>query len=166
MAQKLTFTIRNKTYNLVVCAIVLLLVSAGLVTKIPFTENVARAAAKFLTSVTHDASLTGDGTNSAPLGIANNGVGTSQLANGAITAPKIASGQVVKSINGLTDDVTLAAGSNISLALTGQTLTIAANVPAEQSTPQPYINPHRVAALQWYEAIQTGLQYPAPAGTN
>jgi hypothetical protein len=162
MAQKLTFTIRNKMYNLAVCAILLLLVSAGLVTNIPFTENVARAAAKFLSSVTHDASLTGDGTNSVPLGIATNGVGTSHLANSAITAPKIASGQVVKSINGLTDEVTLAAGSNISLALTGQTLTIS----SQQTTPQPYINPRRVAALQWYEAIQTGLQYPAPPGTN
>ena len=239
MIQKLTVMIRNKNYNRVVCAVLLLLSSAVLVTKLPFTENVARAAAQFLSSVTHDATLTGDGTSSVPLGIATNGVGTSQLASSAVTAPKIASGQVVKSINGLNDGVTLAAGSNVSLALTGQTLTIssllgltsvnhdatlsgdgtslsalgisdasitnehirsgevvrelnnlrdsvtlvggsnvtitptgnntltiAANIPPQPSTPQPYINPRRVAALQWYEAIQTGLQYPAPPGTN
>jgi len=41
----------------------------------------------------HDASLTGEGTIASPLGIANGGV----------TGPKIAAGQVVKSLNGLFD---------------------------------------------------------------
>lgn len=48
------------------------------------------------------------------------------VVDGAITAPKIAAGQVVKSLNGLRDDVTLAPGSNISITPAGQTLTIAA----------------------------------------
>jgi hypothetical protein len=59
-----------------------------------------------LTSVTHDTSLTGAGTGSSPLAIAN--------------------GQVVRSMNGLHDAVTLAAGSNVTLTPSGSTLTISA----------------------------------------
>jgi hypothetical protein len=43
---------------------------------------------------------------------------------GSITGGSIASGQVVKSVNGLTDDVTLAAGANVTIIPTGNTLTI------------------------------------------
>jgi len=46
--------------------------------------------------------------------------------NGSLTAGKIASGQVVKSINTLKDNVTLAPGSNVSITKSGDTLTIAA----------------------------------------
>ncbi len=60
-----------------------------------------------ITSVTHDASLSGSGTGGSPLAIAN--------------------GQVVRSVNGLHDAVTLAAGSNVSLTPSGNTLTIAAS---------------------------------------
>jgi hypothetical protein len=58
-----------------------------------------------LTSVTHDVSLTGAGTGASPLAIAN--------------------GQVVRSLNGLHDAVTLAAGSNVTITPSGNTLTIA-----------------------------------------
>ncbi len=62
-----------------------------------------------ITSVTHDASLTGAGTGASPLAIAN--------------------GQVVRSLTVgptmLHDAVTLAAGSNITLTPSGSTLTIA-----------------------------------------
>jgi hypothetical protein len=154
MTHKLTVTIRNKKHTLVVCAI-LLLITAGVATKLPFTQTVARAAAKFLTSVTHDTTLTGDGTSLSPLGIAD----------ASITNAQIRSGEVVTGLNNLTDGVTLVGGSNVTITPTGNnTLTVAANIPT--STPQPFINPRRVAALQWYEAIQTGLQYPAPPGTN
>ena len=51
---------------------------------------------------------------------------TANIADSAVTAPKIASGQVVKSVNTLKDDVTLAAGSNVSITPSGNTLTIAA----------------------------------------
>ncbi|MBI1764078.1 MAG: hypothetical protein HYR56_21850 [Acidobacteria bacterium] len=98
-----------------------------------------------LSAVAHDASLSGNGTSGTPLVIAANGVGTAQLAdnavtstkivasgvgttqlaNNAVTGAKIATGQVVKSLNGLFDVVTLAAGSNITLAPSGNTLTIA-----------------------------------------
>ena len=42
-----------------------------------------------LKSVAHDATLAGNGTTAAPLGIASAGVRTGQLANGAVTAPKL-----------------------------------------------------------------------------
>ncbi|MGA2177030.1 MAG: tail fiber domain-containing protein [Verrucomicrobiota bacterium] len=43
-----------------------------------------------------------------------------------ITAGSIASGAVVKTLNGLTDDIVLAAGANITLTTNGNTLTLAA----------------------------------------
>ena len=60
-----------------------------------------------ITSVTHDTSLTGAGTGASPLAIAN--------------------GQVVRSLNGLHDNVTLAAGSNVTITPSGNTLTLAAS---------------------------------------
>jgi hypothetical protein len=176
-----------------------------------------------LTSVSHASSLTGDGTTALPLGIANNGVGTNQLADNSVTSSKIASGQVVKSFNGLFDNVSLVAGSNITLTPSGNTLTIASllgltavshdssltgdgtgtsplgiasgqvtrsvngltddvslvagdNVTitpsgntltiASSQPPQPYINPLRVATLQWYSVNETGLRYTIPDGNG
>ena len=60
-----------------------------------------------LTAVAHDNSLAGSGTVPAPLAIAN--------------------GQVVRSLNGLHDNLTLAAGSNVTLTPSGSTITIAAS---------------------------------------
>ena len=59
-----------------------------------------------LSSVVHDATLKGNGTAASPLGIAG--------------------GQVVRSLNGLTDQVTLVAGANISITPVGNTLTLSA----------------------------------------
>lgn len=85
--------------------------------------------------VIHDASLMGDGRSATPLGIALGGVQTIHLANGAVTTPKIAdgavvaskiaNGTVVRSLNGLFDNVSLAAGTNITITTAGNTLTIA-----------------------------------------
>ncbi len=50
---------------------------------------------------------------------------TANIADAAVTGPKIALGQVVKGLNTLTDNVTLAAGSNITITPSGNTLTIA-----------------------------------------
>jgi hypothetical protein len=53
-----------------------------------------------------------------------NSVSSSSIQNSTITSNKIASGQVVKTIDGLTDDVTLLASNNVSIARNGNTLTI------------------------------------------
>ncbi len=79
-----------------------------------------------ITGVTAGTGLTGGGTTgNVSLSIANSGVATAQIADNAVTAAKIAPGQVVKSLNGLEDNVTLAAGSNITITPSGNTLTIA-----------------------------------------
>src|SRR5262249_54629063 len=79
--------------------------------KAPMAPN-----ARPLRQVTHDATLVGDGTTVSPLGIANGGV----------TGPKIAAGQVVKSLNGLSDNVSFTAGTNITITPSGKSLNIAA----------------------------------------
>jgi hypothetical protein len=131
------------------------LVAGTNITITPSGKTLTIAAPNALTAVSHDATLAGSGTNALPLGIANGGVGTSQLASSAVTsaklanaavltdrlanaavtndkiasaavtADKIASGQTVKGLNGLSDQVTLAAGANISITSNGNTLTIA-----------------------------------------
>ena len=54
----------------------------------------------------------------------SNAINTAALQNSSITASKMASNQVVKTLNGLTDNVTLAPGANITLVSNGSTLTI------------------------------------------
>jgi len=79
-----------------------------------------------ITAVTHDASLAGSGTGASPLAIADS--------------------QVVRSVNGLHDNLTLQAGSNVTITPSGSTLTIASaggggglTLPfaGTSSTPQP-----------------------------
>ena len=48
------------------------------------------------------------------------------VANNAISSATIAPGQVVKSLNGLNDAVTLVEGANVTLGTNGNTLTLAA----------------------------------------
>jgi len=62
-------------------------------------------------------------TNTVP----DSSITTSKIAQGAVTNSKIASGQVVKSINSLKDDVTITAGSNVSVTSSGNAVTIAAS---------------------------------------
>jgi len=59
--------------------------------------------------------------------ISDGTVTTNKIVDGAVTQIKIPTGQVVKSINSLKDDVTLAAGSNVSITSTGNTLTISSS---------------------------------------
>jgi hypothetical protein len=211
----------SKRFRITMFVVLVLAVGMG-VANLPFVgTTVARAAAKFLSSVAHNSSLTGDGTTALPLGIANNGVGTNQLADNSVTSSKIASGQAVKSFNGLFDNVSLVAGSNVTLTSSGNTLTISSlagltsvshdssltgdgtgtsplgiasgqvtrsvngltddvslvagdNVTitpsgntltiASRQPTQQYINPLRVATLQWYSVNETGLRYAIPPG--
>lgn len=69
-----------------------------------------------LSDIAHDATLAGNGTMASPLSIANGGV----------TGTKIAAGQVVKSLNGLFDNISVEAGPNITITKSGNTLNIAA----------------------------------------
>ena len=64
--------------------------------------------------------FSGDGT---ALNLSNT-INTTALQNSSITALKIAAGQVVKSLNGLTDNLTLAAGANVTISNSGSTITV------------------------------------------
>lgn len=101
------------------------LVAGSNITITPAGNTLTIASPNSLTSVAHDSTLTGNGTSGSPLGVANGGIGNAQLADNAVTFSKIASGQVVTSLNSLKDNVTLAAGSNITITPSGNTLTIA-----------------------------------------
>lgn len=59
--------------------------------------------------------------------IADGAISTTKIADSAVTAAKIANNQVVRSLNGLTDSVNLAAGANVTITPSGNTLTISAS---------------------------------------
>jgi len=93
-------------------------------------------ASGLITQVSPGTGLAGGGTSgNVTLGIVAGGVTSNELAANAVTSSKIAanavtggaiaSGQVVKSVNGLTDGVTLSPGSNVTITPSGNTLTIA-----------------------------------------
>jgi len=117
------------------------------VTITPSGQTLTIAAAGSNESITPGNGLTATPnpiTGAGTIGIADGGVGTQQLAAGAVQTANIAGnavqsgniapGQVVKALNGLFDGVTLAAGSNVSITPSGQTLTIAATVPSVSIT--------------------------------
>lgn len=58
--------------------------------------------------------------------LADASVGTAKLADGAVTAAKLAAGSGVRTLNGLADQVTLAAGAGITINQSANTLTVAA----------------------------------------
>ena len=139
----------------------------------PDTDNTG-AGGGTITGVTAGTGLTGGGTNgTVTVGVANGGVGTAQLADlavsnakildGAVTDAKISSGQVVKSINSLRDNVTLAAGSNISITPSGNTLTIAStggtvNAILNQTTQQAAAN-FNISGTGTANAFTAATQY-------
>ncbi|HYR59319.1 MAG TPA: hypothetical protein VEO95_11835, partial [Chthoniobacteraceae bacterium] len=67
--------------------------------------------------------------------LASGAVGATQLATNAVQSTNIGAGQVVKSLNGLTDAVALAAGSNLTLSAAGNTITISDSNPALATWP-------------------------------
>jgi hypothetical protein len=69
-----------------------------------------------LTSVASDGTLTGNGTSDNPIGIANGGVDTQQLADGAVNTAKLAGGAVT---GGKLADGALVGGSDINVERTG-----------------------------------------------
>ena len=78
---------------------------------------------------TFHGTFTGDGagvSNLNGVALAPGTVGNAAINTNAVTADKVASGQVVKSLNSLKDDVVLAAGENIVLATNGNTLQLSA----------------------------------------
>jgi hypothetical protein len=85
--------------------------------------NGASSAATATTAVSA-ATATTAATASA---VGANGVNNVAIQNNAVTTAKIAGGQVVKSLNGLQDAVTLSGGDNVTITPSGQTLTIAAS---------------------------------------
>jgi trimeric autotransporter adhesin len=62
--------------------------------------------------------------------VATGGVGTALLADSAVTAPKIDSGVVVRSLNAQTDSVTLAGTNGLSVSQGSGTVTVASNATA------------------------------------
>jgi len=108
------------------------LVAGTNVTITPTSNTLTIAAASgpggTITEVKPGTGLSGGGmSGSVTLSIANQGVNADQLADGAVSGAKIGSGQVVKSINTVKDDVTLQAGTNVTIGASGNTLTISAS---------------------------------------
>jgi len=81
-------------------------------------------------------------TSAGTLNASTNPVDWTQLKN--VPAP-LASGQLVQTINGLSSDLTLAAGNDVAIAIAGNTLTIS-------SIAVPASNPLQLATLHWYSA--------------
>ena len=87
--------------------------SAGSATTAGFAATAALA-----NSVTNGAIVTGSLQDAA--------VTTGKIVDKAVTGAKIADGQVVKTLNGLTDVVTFSAGANVTLSTTGDNIRISA----------------------------------------
>jgi hypothetical protein len=89
-----------------------------------------------VTKVTATSPLTASGVGEVTLGITPNGIGstllgpnavtTGAIAPGTITAAKIADGEVVKSVNGLKDAVTITGINGASVTTTGNTVQVSA----------------------------------------
>jgi hypothetical protein len=70
--------------------------------------------------------------------VATGGVGTALLADSAVTAPKISSGVVVRSLNSQTDSVTLAGSNGLGVTQASGTVTVTSNA-AAANTPSAIV---------------------------
>jgi hypothetical protein len=99
--------------------------------------------------VTAGSGLTGGGSgNSITLSIANGGIIHSMLAADAVWDSNIATGQVVKSFNGLTDSVVLAAGYNITITPSGNTVMLSSLTTMDATLPLVLHTPDYGATIQ------------------
>lgn len=73
-----------------------------------------------------------------------------------IQADRIAAGQVVKSLNGQTDAVTLQGGANVTVASSAGVVTVSAAA----------VNPLRIALRRWHDGIKTGIAFTAGASPS
>jgi hypothetical protein len=87
-----------------------------------------------------------------------------QTAVPSITANQIVDGQVVKRLNGLTDNVRLEPGDNIALSLVGNAVKIAATVPAGPPGPQGPVGPTGATGPQGPQGIKGDNGDPGVAG--
>ena len=130
-----------------------------------------------VTSLTPGTGTTGGGTGAVTLGIANGGVGATQLGasavttgaiqDGAVTGAKIANSQVVRSVNAVTDGVTIAGSGTTSVTTMGSTIIVtgAAEVPAGTMILGP---PNDTTLLDagYSEVAPSGVEYWQPVATS
>jgi hypothetical protein len=60
------------------------------------------------------------------MNVLDNSITTSKIQNGAVTGVKIGSNEVVKSLNGLKDNIRIVSGTNVSITLGGDSIAISA----------------------------------------
>src|SRR6202140_2575989 len=77
-----------------------------------------------VTNLNPGTGMLGGGTGNVTLGLAPGGITSSQIAGNTITASNIAAGQIVKSVNALTDAVTIQGGQDINVNTAGSAVTI------------------------------------------
>jgi hypothetical protein len=100
--------------------------------------------------------LTGGGSGSTvTLSVADGGIINSMLAADSVLDSNIASGQVVKTFNGLTDAVILAAGQNVTLTPSGNTVTVSSPTTINVTLPLVLTTPDYGATIEGHIAITT-----------
>ncbi len=128
---------------------------------LPGTDNTSTGGGG-VTAVTATGPLASSGGTTPNISLGQ--VPTANIADAAVTAPKIATGQVVKSVNTLKDDVMLAAGANITITPSGNTLTIAStgngggNAILNQTTPQAGAN-FNISGTGTANILNAGTQF-------
>lgn len=91
--------------------------------------------------------------------LANNSVNSDKIVDNSITASDIANSQVVKSLNTLKDNVTLTAGSNITITPSGNSLTISSTASGMTLPYSGSLNTSNTAALNITHTSTTGTNY-------